>query len=204
MTYFDRTCFRVHQMMFWPSVPKDAPYDLIVHDGAPLDVDAWLQTYDDWHDMSQWPLAGREEQIMRAGATIEGPTTKPGLSGAFCRAYSIQDAIAAFIPNVYLPVEGNPVRYTYAYGSGLTGGAIVYDNGTVLYSNHDTDPVEKTGYCVKACDMVSMHLFGAKDASTKPMTPANLMPSFLAMQELALKDKPTLRALDEEREAQVQ
>ena len=63
--------------------------------------------------------------------------SKSGWIGAFCRAYTIQEAIEAFIPEEYTPTE-DPNRWTYTNGS-TAGGLVIYDD-KYAYSNHNTDP----------------------------------------------------------------
>ena len=78
----------------------------------------------------------------------EDPTNKKGVIGAFCRTYSITQAMDKFIPGMYEETD-IPGRYTYTGGS-TTGGAIVYDGDLFLYSHHATDPC--SGQLVNAFD----------------------------------------------------
>ena len=52
---FDPTTFEVERLMFWPSAPADVEPVFIHNNGAPVDVDAVLREYEDWHDVSLWP-----------------------------------------------------------------------------------------------------------------------------------------------------
>ena len=61
-----------------------------------------------------------------------------GPLGAFCRTYSITEAIAKFLPDVYTPTAKED-RYTYAAGS-TAAGLVIYDGDVFAYSNHSTDP----------------------------------------------------------------
>lgn len=58
--------------------------------------------------------------------------------GAFCRTYTITQAIAKFLPDVYTQTAKED-RYTYAAGS-TAAGLVVYDGDVFAYSNHSTDP----------------------------------------------------------------
>ena len=78
-----------------------------------------------------------------------------------------------------------PGRYTNLGGS-TTGGAVVYDSGKFLYSHHATDPCG--GRLVNAFDLVRLHRFGDKDDDAQTGTPANRLPSYRAMCELAVQD----------------
>lgn len=93
--------------------------------------------------------------------------------------------MAAFIPEAYVPTDTMPGRYTYTGGS-TTGGAVLYDDGKFLYSHHATDPCG--GKLVNAFDMVRLHRFEELDNEAKPDTPANRLPSYTAMCELAVAD----------------
>ena len=108
-----------------------------------------------------------------------------GIIGAFCRTYTISQAMEKFIPGMYDPtdIEG---RYTYTGGS-TVGGAVVYDGDLFLYSHHATDPC--SGMLVNAFDLVRLHMYGDKDRDAKDGTPVNKLPSFVAMSHLAVGDK---------------
>ena len=98
---FDPTTFEVERLMFWPSAPADVEPVFIHNNGAPVDVDAVLREYEDWHDVSLWPNSKRADEIRLNAAKKQGdPLTKKGLIGAFCRTYSIEDAIAEYLSDV--------------------------------------------------------------------------------------------------------
>ncbi|NGQ77886.1 hypothetical protein G6X29_14035, partial [Staphylococcus aureus] len=106
------------------------------------------------------------------------PEEKPGIVGAFCRAYTIEEAIETFIPDLYEKHSTN--RYTYHEGS-TAGGLVLYENNKFAYSHHNTDPV--SGMLVNSFDLVRIHLYGAQDEDTKTDTPVNRLPSYKAMQQ---------------------
>ncbi|HBI1001685.1 TPA: hypothetical protein PJK85_002768, partial [Staphylococcus aureus] len=81
------------------------------------------------------------------------PEEKPGIVGAFCRAYTIEEAISTFIPDLYEKHSTN--RYTYHEGS-TAGGLVLYENNKFAYSHHNTDPV--SGMLVNSFDLVRIHL----------------------------------------------
>ena len=108
------------------------------------------------------------------------PLEKPGLIGGFNRAYSISEAIASFLPDVYEP-STMADRYTYVHGT-TSGGAVVYQD-KFLYSHHSTDPI--SGHSVNAFDLVRVHKFGDLDADIPAETPVNHLPSYQAMIEFA-------------------
>jgi len=198
MHYFDRTTFDVHRLMYLPSCSKDADPVLLVCDGDPIDVDRVLAEYDDWQDFSSWPRHPDEDKPARQAAKkMEDPHTKQGLVGAFCRAYTISQAIATFLPDVYVPVDDNLTRYTYAHGTGH-GGLAVYDNDTFAYSHHQSDPVG--GREVNAFDLVRIHKFGHLDDDVAETTNITKLPSYAAMCAFAAQDPAVKRLMTEERQ----
>ena len=191
---FDSSTHQAERLMYWPSCPKDAEYVYQHGEGDLVSVDAYLATYHDWKDTSFWPISAKESAVRLSDAHKQGnPLEKKGLLGAFCRCYSITEAIAKFLPEVYTPtqVEG---RYTYSAGS-TVGGLVIYDNDTFAYSNHATDPVG--GKLVNAFDLVRLHKFGDldKDGSLK----ITEQPSYKAMIEFANEDGAAAILLDKER-----
>lgn len=156
---FDDTTYECNRLMYWSSCPRDGEYSCVTAEGAWTDPDAILAAYADWHDMRQWPRSSRQEKIIRRMGEKQGdPLTKPGIVGAFNRAYRIADAIGKYLSERYLPAgEG---RWTYAMGTSV-GGAVSYDEDTFLYSHHDTDPV--SGRLCSAFDLVRLHLYGSLD-----------------------------------------
>lgn len=192
---FDDTTYEPHRLMYWPSTSSDGEYIFEFQDGPFLDPDAVLARYIDWKDVSYWPESSR--QRARINSLIkkqEDPYEKKGIIGAFCRTYSIQEAIEKFIPDVYVST-GKENRYTYAEGS-TVGGVVIYDN-KFSYSHHGTDPA--SGVLCNAFDLIRIHKFGAQDEEAKPDTPANRLPSFLAMSEFAAADSRVKELMNKER-----
>lgn len=196
--YFDQSTFDVNRLMFWPSVSIDSEYYFEYQDGPMLDPDAILTMYRDWHDISEWAVAKREADAIRSGiGKQEDPITKRGVVGMFCRAYSIQDAIENFLPEVYVPV-GND-RYTYAQGS-TAGGLVVYED-KFAYSHHGTDPVG--GKLCNAFDLVRIHKFGYLDQG-KDIDNETKSKSYRAMEQFVLDDPIVRRSISENRLANAQ
>ena len=186
---FDDTTYEASRLMFWPSCSKDAEYICKVYEGDFVDPDEVLATYDDWHDMKSWPTSDRQQTaIVRMGKVQGDPLTKPGVIGAFNRAYTITEAIEKYLPDVYIPADDG--RWTYAAGS-TTGGAVTYDNDTFIYSHHDTDPISKR--LCSAYDMVRIHLFGDEDNGSE----ADIadLPSMGSMKALCQKDEKVCKEL---------
>lgn len=193
----DPTTFQVHRLMYWPSCCSDSQYVYTYGDKPFLSADGMLGLYKDWHDVNAWPrVPGAPDEHKRLAAKQGDPTAKPGVVGAFCRTYNIYSAMDKFLPGVYVPMDNMADRYTYAAGS-TTGGAIVYDDGTFLYSHHATDPCG--GRLVNAFDLVRLHRFGDQDDAAQPGTPTNRLPSYTEMCKLAVADPNIAALLNKER-----
>ena len=189
---FDDTTYEANRLMYWPSCSSDGEYLLREMDGTWLDPDEVLSTYTDWHDMREWPRSSRQQAAIRRMGEKQGdPLTKPGVVGAFNRAYSISEAIEKYLPGVYLPCGAG--RWTYAAGTS-TGGAVSYDNDTFLFSHHDTDPT--SGRLCSAYDLVRLHLFGAQDEGCDDEALGEL-PSTAAMKSLCSRDEAVRAELAE-------
>lgn len=195
---FDDTTYQASRLMYWPSTSKDGEFIFKQQDGTFLDPDAVLANYPDWHDVSFWPQSSRVTEIVHKQAKRQGdPLTKEGLIGAFCRTYSIDTAIETFLSDVYLPCS-IPGRYTYSGGS-TAAGLVLYDD-KFAYSNHGTDPA--SGKLCNAFDLVRIHKFGELDDDAKVDTPANKLPSYVAMTDMAAADPETRKTLQEDRLAE--
>lgn len=199
--FFDPSTHQAERLMYWPSHPKDVEYVYLHSEGSLVSVDAYLGTYRDWRDTSLWPTSEKESQIRLDAAKKQGnPLEKKGLIGAFCRSYSITEAIHKFLPEVYEPTAVED-RYTYVAGSSV-GGLVIYDNDTFAYSNHATDPI--SGKLVNAFDLVRIHLFGAKDIGEDPATAVTKLPSYKDMIDFVIEDGAAPILLDKERMADME
>lgn len=181
---FDDTSYQPQRMMYWPSCSQDGPYVFEHTDGAFLDPDTVLATYHNWRDVSSWPMSSRVAEVVRkTAAKQKDPLEKGGIVGAFCRAYTIQEAIAEYVPTYR--VCDDPGRYTYTEGS-TAAGVVIYDD-KFSYSHHGTDPA--SGQLCNAWDLVRLHRFGELDSDCNPDTPVSSRPSYRAMAQLASEDK---------------
>lgn len=180
---FDDTTYQPQRMMYWPSTSQDGEYVFEYLDAPLLDPDTVLSTYHDWRDVSSWPMSSRVAEVAKRTATRqEDPTTKGGIVGAFCRAYTIREAIETYVPT-YQPCD-DPNRYTYTEGS-TAAGVVIYEDKWA-YSHHGTDPA--SGHLCNAWDLVRLHRFRALDADCDPDTKVNNLPSYKAMAQLATED----------------
>ncbi|WP_196605793.1 virulence-associated E family protein [Pectinatus haikarae] len=197
---FDDTTYQPHRLMYFPSTPADGEFYFKFYDGPWFDADKCLDTYPDWTDQSYWPTSSRlTDAIKKHAAKQEDPLDKKGIIGAFCRTYTIQEAISKFLPDVYEPC-GADDRYTYKEGS-TSAGAIVYDN-KFLYSHHSTDPISEM--LVNAFDLVRVHKFRGMDEDASESTKTVSLPSYKAMQRLAADDDKTKILIGQERLAEAQ
>lgn len=191
---FDDTTYELPRLFYWPSTSKDADFVFDYQDGPACDVDAILSQYVDYKDVSAWPLSSREGDVIAHEIKKQGdPTEKPGVIGAFCRAYSIEDAIDTFLSDKY-EKTGHDGRYTYKLGS-VAGGLVCYE-GKFAYSHHETDPASKQ--LCNAFDLCRVHLFGAQDEGSRALD-VTRKPSYAAMQEFAAKDKAVKLLMARER-----
>lgn len=198
MEMVDDTCHEAARLMYWPSTSSDGEFLFESQDGPMLNPDTVLARYKDWHDTSEWPMSSRQSEIVkRTIAKQAEPLEKEGMVGAFCRAYSIQEAIDTFIPDIYKPsvMEG---RYDYIPADS-SAGVVIYDD-KFAYSHHATDPA--CGQLMNAFDVVRVHKFGALDDKAKLDTAPTKLPSYKAMVDFAIKDDKVKLQLAQERELQ--
>ena len=195
MELADPSTFEASRLMYWPSICADGQYVYYTADKPMLSVDGLLATYADWRDVASWPVCPGAAAPARLAAKQGDPEAKHGVVGAFCRVYDVPAAMDKFLPGVY-EETGTPGRYTFTGGS-TTGGAVLYDGGKFLYSHHATDPCG--GRLVNAFDLVRLHRFEELDGEAAPGTPANRLPSYTAMCELAAGDSAVSGLLLRER-----
>ena len=188
MDLFDDTTYQPHRLMYWPSTSRNGEYVYQVMDGDILDPDAYLGMYDDWRDVSTWPVSSRESETVKKAAKQQAdPLAKTGAVGAFCRTYPIREAIEKFLPDVYAPsaMEG---RYDYIPADSSAGVIIIDEKFS--YSFHATDPA--CGQLLNAFDAVRVHKFPDDDPKK----------SYNAMAEFAVADERVkLRIFEEKRQA---
>ena len=188
MDLFDDTTYQPHRLMYWPSTSRNGEYVYRVMDGDILDPDAYLGMYDDWRDVSTWPVSSRESEAVKKAAKQQAdPLAKTGAVGAFCRTYPIREAIEKFLPDVYAPsaMEG---RYDYIPADSSAGVIIIDEK--FAYSFHATDPA--CGQLLNAFDAVRVHKFPDDD----PKKSYNAMAEFAAADE-----RVKLRIFEEKRQA---
>ena len=190
INYFDDTTYQANRMMYWASCPANGEFVFDEKSGDPLDPDKYLNMYNDWRDVTQWPTSSRESEVRkREVKSQQDPLEKQGVVGAFCAAYSIEDAIAEFLHDIYEPaaVDG---RYQFKEADS-TAGVVIYD-GKWSYSHHSSDPAG--GKLLNAFDLVRTHKFPDLDEKA----------SFKAMSEFAVSLDRVKLQLNAVRQAQAQ
>lgn len=192
---FDDTTYEPSRLMYWPSTSSDGEFIFHEITGTLLDPDAELAKYHDWHNTAEWPVSKRQQTIVNRDIKKQAdPLEKPGMVGAFCRTYSITDAIDTFLQDVYKHSSMSG-RYDYIPADSQAG-VVIYED-RFAYSHHATDPA--CGKLMNAFDVVRIHKFGLQDAKADEDTDPAKLPSFKAMQEFVLQDNRVKVQLAKER-----
>lgn len=155
---FDACSFRIAQLMFYPTTPKDGEFIFKKIEGEVLNPDEFLADYPMWHDISTLPLTPDElpKNNVQRGRKKKDPTELKGVIGAFCRAYTVQEAIETYLSDVYEPTDKSN-RYSLK-SADSKGGLIIYDD-KYAFSHHATDIA--CGKELNAFQLVMLHLFGS-------------------------------------------
>lgn len=196
MEFFDETTYEPSRLMYWPSTSRDGEFLFNYMDEPWLNPDEVLSTYLDWKDTASWPKGPGADKVRRKEAEKQGnPREKRGILGAFCRTYTVPEAIENFLSHIYSPTQDGK-RYTYGNGS-TAGGFVIYEEGDFGYSHHGTDPV--SGKLCNAFNLVRIHKFGNLDETSKDNTPHGKLPSFKAMVRFAADDPKVKVTLGQEK-----
>lgn len=155
---FDACSFRIAQLMFYPTTPKDGEFVFKKVEGEVLNPDKFLADYPMWHDISTLPLTPDElpKNNVQKGRKKKDPTELKGVIGAFCRAYTVQEAIETYLSDVYERTDKSN-RYSLK-SADSKGGLIIYDD-KYAFSHHATDIA--CGKELNAFQLVMLHLFGS-------------------------------------------
>lgn len=155
---FDACSFRIAQLMFYPTTPKDGEFIFKKVEGEVLNPDEFLADYPLWQDISTLPLTPDElpKNNVQRGRKKKDPTELKGVIGAFCRTYTVQEAIETYLSDVYEPTDKNN-RYSLK-SADSKGGLIIYDD-KYAFSHHATDIA--CGRELNAFQLVMLHLFGS-------------------------------------------
>jgi hypothetical protein len=185
--------------MYWPSTSSDGEFVFKEIDGDLLNPDTILSRYEDWRNSSEWPVSKRQDIVVQREVKKQAdPLEKPGTVGAFCRTYSVTEAVDTFLNDVYRKSDMDG-RYDYIPADSQAG-VVIYDD-KYAYSHHATDPT--CGRLMNAFDMVRIHIFGDMDDKVDEDTENTQLPSFKAMQEFAVSNEQVRIQLGKERESLV-
>lgn len=196
---FDDTTYEPSRLMYWPSTSADAEFYFRCSSGDPVNADSILGRYLDWTDQSFWPESSRTLTRRKKLAEKQGdPLVKDGIVGAFCRSYTIEEAIETFLPDVYEKTD-KPSRYTYKEGSS-SGGLVLYED-RFAYSHHGTDPIG--GRLCNAFDLVRLHKFGIQDEDETERKSVTELPSYKAMMDFCISLDTVKLTMGSERTAKV-
>ncbi len=159
MEMMDKSTFEVNRMMYWPSTSINGEYVFLHNEGELLNPDEILKKYDDWHNVSTWPMHPDEIKVLKNhGKKKADPLELDGVVGAFCRSYTMTETIQKFLSDVYAPT-GNEDRYDYIPADSSAGVVIFEDK--FLYSHHATDPASNKE--LNAFEAVMYHKFSDLD-----------------------------------------
>ncbi len=183
----DLVSFRGNQTMFMPSISRGQEFWPDENVAPILDVDAFLAEHPGWEDFENLPFQVEESKHGKTDPNnrMDDPYEKLEPIGAFCRCYTVQEVIQEWLPDIYEPCDasGGQERYTYLLGT-ASSGAVVYEGGKFLHSNHGSDPVDTAN----AFDLLRLHKFGHLDTEAHTNTSPGNMPSYKAMIDFASKD----------------
>ena len=180
MEMIDPCSFEINQLMYWPTASSDGEYICRRYEGGWLDPDAYLAEHPNWKDCAALPVAPSEkEAVEKQRKKQEDPLAKEGAVGVFCRAYTVQEAMRTFLPDVYEETDDDN-RWRYIPSDSIPG-VVIYDD-KFAYSHHASDPAY--GKLLNAFDLVRTHLFDDEDPKQ----------SFNDMLAFAAKD-PAVQAL---------
>lgn len=185
----DRAVFRRVQVhytaapIFEAGVPDPVPLRSGLFEGARDEVPLVLTA--DMLASVRDPGAGSGGEDMK----LVNPAEKPGLIGAFHRAYTAEHVLMEFLEGEFEPVSER--RWTWLNGGGTPEGVWVHSDGMHVHANHNTWPVDGI---VNLWDLVRVFRFGNLDVGTSDDAFENLdiesaavghRPSDMAMLEWA-------------------
>ena len=198
--WIDGTCFRLNQLMYYPTACLGAERIYKANTERPcLEGNAWLDKYGeegkDWRDATSWPGTSGKCEMHKYKKT-ESLDKKPKIIKAFCRAYPISVAIDTFLSDVYEPAgtdTNGSARYNLIGGTCARGGC-VYDDDTAFFGNDATDKTNKRR--CNSFDLVRIWKYGDLDKG-KESEDVTKRPSWKAMERLCAEDDNVQKAIRE-------
>lgn len=193
---FDDTTYEPSRLMYWPSTSSDGEFIFHEVDGDLLNPDEVLAKYKDWRNSAERPVSKRQHTVVQREITKQAdPLEKPGLIGAFCRAYSVTAAMNVFLEDIYCQ-SAMAGRYDYMPADSQAG-VVIYDD-KYAFSHHATDPA--CGILMNAFDVVRIHKYGSLDEKSTKDLASTQLPSYKAMQDFILSEEQVKLQLAKERE----
>ena len=199
--YFDDTTYDTNRLMYYPSTSADGVFFFYHNDKPKIAKEFILNSYkvfgdlDSWKDIFNHPRSSREEertqQKFSTALVQQDPLDKDNVIGAFCRTFSITEAIEEFLPTVY--TRSGDDRFTFV-GASTSNGLVIYED-KFAFSNHSTDPA--SGITCNAFDLVRIHKFGALDAERDDGILTSKLPSFSEMTAFASNIEPVRKDMVE-------
>lgn len=112
---------------------------------------------------------------------LPDPCLKPGVIGAFCRAYSVEQLVAGTLAKVFEWQGDSDRRLSWLNGNGDQGGAFVTNDRLHVVNKHNTDPCDNRA--TNMFDLVRVHCFGQHDKDAHPLALVEMSsrPSYRAM-----------------------
>ncbi|MEG0051470.1 MAG: virulence-associated E family protein [Terrisporobacter sp.] len=194
MEMFDNSTYEACRLMYWPSTSLDGEFIFKEIEGKQLDPDVYLSKYENYKNISSYPLSIREKENMKECINKQSdPLLKENIVGTFCRTYSITEVIETFLTHIYSrsSIEN---RYDYIPATSAAG-VVIYEN-KFAYSHHSTDPASTK--LLNAFDLVRIHKFGHLDEK-RNISNEEKSPSYDAMCDFIINDKKTKLQLSKER-----
>lgn len=113
------------------------------------------------------------------------PKSKPGVIGAFCRAFTMETVFSRWLADTFAFQDGSERRLNFLKGGGSPGGAFLSECGEYVISMHNSDPMK--GRATNKWDLVRHYCYGSLDVGKDEAELMDLAtrPSQVAMVEMA-------------------
>jgi hypothetical protein len=127
------------------------------------------------------------------------PAEKPGVVGAFHRAYEVEDVISELLQDEFEMEPGSERRVTWLNGGGTPGGCFITDDRQHFGSTHNTDPFDNR--VVNLFDLVRHYRFGHLDEGLDAFEMLDMRdrPSYQAMVDWCYKDQRVMEQLESDK-----
>jgi hypothetical protein len=107
------------------------------------------------------PHAANAKPIDKRKQLVD-PRRKPGVVGAFCRAFTVEQVIERFLPEQFTFADGSATRLTWHGGNGAAEGAYVSEDRLGIGAMHNSWPWG-SGRRANLFDLVRFFMFGHLD-----------------------------------------